>query len=430
MNPLLARLQNQPVMLNEGHGKWLEGCLAAVGEKIDAIEKGAADNDNFWFDADHWMSSYRPYVVKNGILFIPVKGVLLNDFPYAIGGWATGYEYIWQAVKRGVEDSSVKGIVFVIDSGGGMVSGNFELVDRIYAVRSKKPMRAVAAEHAYSAAYNIAAAPGHITVARTGGVGSIGVITMMFEYSRALDADGVTSNFVRSQPDKAEGNPYEVLSDAARARIQARVDEFHSQFVAMVARNRGMSPEAVDATGAHTFMAQEALDNGLADEIGALDDAITAFEATFHEGEAQMADFTQAQYDEGVAAAALAGKAEGKAEGLSEGMASALARINAIIGSDVGKDRPKAALNAALKTSMSSDEATEFLATLDKETPAAAAPANGAGAPAGMLGAAMDKTPNPNIEAGNGNDSEVSAVDKDRALIRGYGLSGFTSNKE
>lgn len=429
MNPLLARIQDQPVLIDEGYGGWLQACLAAVSERLDEVEKEAASAGGFWFDEDHWMSVYRPYVVKNGVLQIPVKGVLLNDFPYAIGGWATGYEYIWQAVKRGVDDSAVKGIAFIINSGGGMVSGNFDLVDRIYSVRSQKPMRAFAAEHAYSAAYNVGAAPGHLTVARTGGVGSIGVVITHIEISRALDADGVTVNLIRSKRDKMEMNSLEPLSEGARARAQARVDEFHSQFVAMVARNRGMSVEAVDATDAHTFMAQEALDNGLADEIGALDDAITAFEASFHEGDPQMADFTQAQYDEGVAAATAAGKAAGLAEGLTQGQASALARINAIIGSEAGKERPKAALNAALKTSMSAEEATEFLGTLDKETPATAA-APGAGAPAGMLTDAMNKSENPNIGAGDDKGSEASTADQDRALIQGFGLSGFKTTKE
>ncbi len=67
----------------------------------------------------------------------------------------------------------VKGIAFVIDSPGGHVAGNFDLVDKIFAARDVKPIRAFAAENAYSAAYSIASAAQSITVARTGGVGSI-----------------------------------------------------------------------------------------------------------------------------------------------------------------------------------------------------------------------------------------------------------------
>lgn len=431
MNPILAHFQDRPALIAASHSAWLEACLAAVGERMEELEKAGAEkaDDDFWFAEDDYRSRYRPYAVKNGILHVPVKGVLLNDFPFAFGSWATGYEYIWQAFKRGVDDSNVRGIALVVNSGGGMVSGNFDLVDRMYALRGKKPVRGFAAEHAYSAAYNIIAAADHITVARTGGVGSIGVVTTHFEFSKMLGEAGIKVNIIRSKPGKMEGNPYEELSEGARERIQERVDAFHEQFVAMVARNRGMEPKAVDQTDALTFMAQQAIDNGLADAVGALDDAITAFEATFSEGDEQMADIIQADHDAGVAAARAEGKVEGKTEGFAEGAASAVARINAIIGSDAGKARPNAALNAALKTSMAPEEAIAFLGTLPEEKGETQTPA-GAGAPAGMLAAAMGNTVNPEIIAGNDGDENKNQVDQDRALIAAYGLSGFTTNKE
>lgn len=416
MNPILAQFHDRPALVDEGHSAWLEGCLTAVAARLREVENASAGTDDFWGAGELW---YRPYVLKNGILHVPVKGVLLNDFPYAFGNWATGYEYIWQAIKRGLDDAAVKGIALVINSGGGMVSGNFDLVDRIVAARGRKPIRAFAAEHAYSAAYHIFSAgdPGTGTVARTGGVGSIGVVVTHFEFSRMLESDGITVNIIRSKPGKMEGNPYEVLSEGARERIQERVDEFHKQFVASVARNRGMTDEAVDGTGALTFMAQQAVENGLADEIGALDDAITAFEATFSEGDEQMADYTQAAYDEGVALALANGMERGKADGLKEGAAVAVERINAIIGSDAGKSRPNAALNAALKTSMSADEAVAFLATLAEER----APEAGVGAPAGMLKAAMKGSVHPEIGAADETEenTEMSRAEKTLAMVRG-----------
>ena len=83
---------------------------------------------------------------------------------------------------------------------------------------------------------------------------------------------------------------------------------------------------------------------------------------------------------------------------------------------------------------MSADEATAFLASLPEEAKpdAAATTQPGAGAPAGMFTAAMDGSTQPNIAAGaDGNDdNQATDVDKDRALIRGYGLAGFSDNKE
>lgn len=414
MNPIFSRFHDQTALVEEGHALWLCACLNAVSDRFDKIEQEKAANDDFWFAEDDWRSFYRPYAVKNGILHIPVKGVLLNDFPYALGNWATGYEYIWQAFKRGVDDSSVRGIALVVNSGGGMVAGNFDLVDRMYALRGKKPVRGFAAEHAYSAAYNIITVADHVTVARTGGVGSIGVVVTHFEFSKMLEANGVTVNIIRSKPDKMEGNPYEALSEGARERMQERTNAFHQQFVAMVARNRGMDAAAVDATNAHTFMAQQAIENGLADEVGALDDAITAFEASFQEGDEQMADISQADHDAAIATAT----ASAKAEGVKEGATEAVARINAIVGSDTGKVRPRAALYAALKTSMSVDEATAFLAELPEEKKEAADA--GPGAPAGMLKAAMRGSENPEIEASDPEKPEgKSRAERTLAMVKG-----------
>lgn len=417
MNPILARFQDAPALIDASKGAWFQACADMASTHLAELDKSAA-TDGFWFAGDDWRAQFRPYNVKNGILYVPVRGLLLNNFPWQLFGWATGYEYIREAIRRGIDDSEVKGIVLVIESGGGMVAGNWDLVDFISASSDVKPIRAVAAEYAYSAAYNIAAATSHITVARTGGVGSIGVIVTHFEYSRMLEEAGITVNFIRSKVDKAEGNPYEALSEGARQRIKADVDELHEQFVAMVATNRSMEVAAVDATDAHTFMGRNAIEAGLADAIGNLEDAITAFEATFlPEGEEPMADVSQADHEAAVAAARTEGHTAGVAEGRTAGAADASARINTILGSEAGQKRPKAALNAALKTSMSADEAVAFLDTLDEEKQAEAKPAGG-GAPKGMLKAAMDATGGSGLSASVDDDEDHDDADaKSRSKV-------------
>ena len=412
INPLLAQFNEQPALLEEGRGAWLQACLGKVEEHGAEIQKLQASDDDFWFAPDDRRAYYRPYRVKDGILHVPVKGVLLNNFPYAIGDWATGYEYIFAAVQRGMDDSNVKGIALVIDSGGGLVSGNFDLVDKIYAMRGRKPLRSFAAEHAYSAAYSIASVGDTVTVARTGGVGSIGVVVVHMEYSKMLENAGITTTIVRSKSGKMEGNPYEVLGKDAQDRIQARVDEFDKQFVAIVARNRGMSEEAVHATGALTFMAQQAIENGLADSIGTFNDAITAFAASFTEGNEQMADYTKAQLDEAVAAAVSTTTETAKAQGVTEGASAERVRISTILDSEVAAARPSAA-RMMVNLGVSAEQAAVELAKLPEEKPAATITATG-GAPTGMLKAAMAGTVQPGVSADAG-AAEEADPDEDRA---------------
>lgn len=424
ISPILAQFNEQPALLEEGRGAWLQACLGKVEEHTGEIQKlqASASDDEFWFDDDDYRSYYRPYRVKDGILHVPVKGVLLNNFPYALGDWATGYEYILAAVRRGVEDGNVKGIALVVDSGGGLVSGNYDTNDKLYALRGRKPIRAYAAEHAYSAAYSIASVADSITVARTGGVGSIGVVVVHMEFSKLLEQAGITTTIIRSKPGKMEGNPYEGLSEEAQQRIQARVDEFDKQFAAIVARNRGMSEEAVHATGALTFMPKQALENGLADEIGNFDDAITAFVASFKEGNEQMADFTKAQLDEAVATAAATASETAKAEGIKEGAAAERTRISTILDSEAASVRPSAA-RLMVNLGVSAEQAEVELAKLPEEKPAAKVEEvkNPGGAPKGMLKAAMAGTEQPNITTEAEDDDEgakPSRAQRGLAMVR------------
>lgn len=437
MNAILARFQDTTALVDESRSAWLEACAQMGAETLVEIEKLAANDNDFWLSEDDWRSRWRPYNVKNEILYIPVQGLLVNNFPWTIGSWVTGYEYIYQAIKRGRDDSDVKGIVLVIESGGGMVSGNWDLVDYIFETRSVKPIRAVAAEFAYSAAYNIAAATSHVTVGRTGGVGSIGVIITHFERSEMLKQMGVKVNLIRSKPGKMAGNSLEPLSEDARKRFQGEVDELHTQFVAMVARGRGLSEEKVDETNASTFMPRQAVELGLADAIGSLDDAVTAFQATFsQQGDEPMADIKQADHEAAVTAARTEGNAEGNSEGQKKGANEMRARIEAIVTSEEGKKRPAMALKLATGEKFASLDADTVVGMLtdmpeekqeasEEQTPA------GAGAPAGLFNAAMDGTKQPNIGAdANGGETTKTAAEQDRELIAAFGLAGFDNPKE
>lgn len=435
LNPfLMSRFQDQIALIDEGRQAWFEGCVTGLNERMETVDKAEvhfAATDDFWpEDPNSFLAYLRPYKVKDRILHVPVKGVLLNNFPYAFGEWATGYEYIREAVKRGVDDSDVDGIALVINSGGGLVSGNWQTVDFIYEMRSEKPIRAIANEHAYSAAYNIAAAAEHVTVARTGGVGSIGVVIVHMEMSKMLDEWGIKVNIIRSKPGKMEGNSLEPLSEDARKRFQADVDESHKEFVAMVARNRGMSEEAVDSTNALTFRASQAIANGLADEVGTFDDAITAFVACFNPKEDEpmandpKATITEEQMSTAVADATKAAKAEG----VTEGTNAERARITTILGSEEAKTRPAAAM-MMVEMGIDADVASTQLAKLPEEKPAAVAPVEtgqGAGAPKGMLAAAMKGEGGHGVEvnvedddAEDGRKKSASRVDRALTATKG-----------
>lgn len=428
---IVAQLQGV-VLVASDKTEWFEGCLRALSAHTKADELLSSDamkDEDFWPAPGDWRSEFRPYNVRNGVLQIPVRGVLLNKMSYQVGGYATGYQYLEKALARGLTDDQVKGIAWVIDSPGGMVSGNFELVDKIYEARGEKPMKAFAADSAYSAAYSIASAADSIHITRSGGVGSVGVVTSHIDFSKALNDMGVKITFIHAGKHKVDGNSFNPLPKSVKDRIQQRIDKTYAVFTGTVARNRGIDDADVRATEALTYDAEAAIEVKFADKIGAFEEDLAAFEQDVssigdnrmatNDKPTETAGIPQAQHDAAVA--------KSFADGQIDGVKAERTRINTILGSDEAKARPKAALSAALKTDMTVDQAKAFLGDLPEEKAETPAPKDDAQGKPNPFVAAMNGSDNPNVGAGNGDTGKgKSDDDMAAAILADYrGASGM-----
>lgn len=222
----------------------------------------------------------RGYDVMMGIARIEICGTLVakNEMLRPYSGM-TGYDGIRQNFLTALQDERVRAIALEIDSGGGEVAGCFDLVDMIYEAKGIKPVWAILNECAFSGAYAIASAADRITVPRTGGVGSIGVVWAHYDFSQALTDAGVKVTFVQRGDRKVDGAPEIPLSSEALKRIQAEIDTVGEIFEATVARNRalaGLSTASIRDMQASTFLGAEGVTLGLADEVAAPADAYGA----------------------------------------------------------------------------------------------------------------------------------------------------------
>lgn len=213
------------------------------------------------------------YDIVAGVAVIAIEGTLVQKLgslrPFS---GMTGYDSIRLALFNALADPEVRAIVFDVDSPGGEVAGCFDLADLIYSRRGEKPMWAILAEHAYSAAYAIASAADVVTIPRTGGAGSVGCIMLHMDFSRALDEAGIKVTLIKHGDRKYEGNEFEPLSKEAFAHAQAQIDATGEIFVETVARNRGIKASAVRATQALTYQGPEALTVSFADAVAAPED--------------------------------------------------------------------------------------------------------------------------------------------------------------
>ena len=217
------------------------------------------------------------YDVLAGVAVIPVQGTLVHRLgTLRPESGMTGYDGIRQNFLTALADDAVRAIVLDIDSPGGEVSGAFDMADAIYRARGTKPIWAILSENAYSAAYALASAANVITVPRTGGTGSIGVVWMHVDFSKALTGAGLAVTFVTWGARKLDGYPELPLSPEARERAQADIDATGELFAATVARNRGLAVDSVRAMQAGTFAGAQGVTVGLADAVQAPDEAFAS----------------------------------------------------------------------------------------------------------------------------------------------------------
>jgi signal peptide peptidase SppA len=231
--------------------------------------------------SDDGAAEDKPYAVIDQIAIIPVQGTLVARLgclqPYS---GMTGYDGIRIMFLQALRDPDVEAIVLDIDSPGGEVASLFDLADTVFAARAVKPIWAILNENAFSAGYALASAAETICVPRTGGAGSIGVICMIADMSKALSEAGITVNVIQFGARKADGYPELPLSPQGRARFQADIDTLGTLFVNTVARNRNIKSSAVLATQAMTYMGMDAVNQGLADMVASPDAAFRALKKT------------------------------------------------------------------------------------------------------------------------------------------------------
>ena len=423
-NLLAARFANAPVMMGLEKAEWLSSCLSSVNTEMSAIAAQAAQQpammqDDYWPQSDSWMARYRPYIVQNGTLLIPIKGVLLHDFGYQLFDYATGYVYIQKAFERGMADINVQRVAMVLSSGGGEVAGCFDAVDRVFAMRGEKPIQAFVNEYAYSAAYAWASVADKITMTRTAGVGSVGVVTSHMNAAAALDKVGYKMTFIFAGDHKVDGNSYEALPEAVKNRMQVRIDGLYDIFTSTTARNLGIDEQIVRDTEALTFSAEEAVALGFAHEVRSFDEALAAFSGGLSTtaGDETMSEATQTPE------AAQAGLDAARAEGRKEGALAERERIQGIQGCEEAADRSDLASHLSMNTDMSVEQAKGILANSPKQAKeqAAAAPA----AQGADFRAAMENN-NPELNAEGGDTTtQLSAGDQ---LIADYkAATGFGS---
>lgn len=173
-------------------------------------------------------------------------------------------------------DSTVKAVVFRVNSPGGTVLAASKIKEEIDLTRAVKPVVASYGDYAASGGYWISNSCDHIFTNATTLTGSIGVFSAIPEFGKTLkEIAHVNMVPVKSHKHSDMLSLTRPFDSEETAWMQVYVDDIYNQFVGIVAQGRDKTFESVDEVAqGRVWTGADALKIGLVDEIGTLEDAI------------------------------------------------------------------------------------------------------------------------------------------------------------
>ena len=186
-----------------------------------------------------------------------------------------GQETMNKALQSAREDRNVKAVVLRINSPGGSALTSDLIWREVEKTAKEKPVVVSISDVAASGGYYIATPATYIIAQPTSITGSIGVFGTLPNASELAEQWGISSYTLSTHERSATYSPLRPLSDTFRAELTEGIEQTYQTFLERVASGRSMSIESVDAIAqGRVYLAPKALELGLVDEIGTLDDAI------------------------------------------------------------------------------------------------------------------------------------------------------------
>jgi protease-4 len=244
---------------------------------------GASDEDGL-FEAvgfERYVARKRPMDIPGGdkagdrVAVITAQGNMLpgEQPPGTIGG-----DSLAQLIRTTAERDDVKAIVLRVSSGGGSLFASEVIRQKILETRAVGiPVVVSMGSVAASGGYYIAAEADEIWATPATITGSIGVFAAFPTFEELLGRMGVRTDGVGTTELAGSLRFDRPLHPQLKESITSGVDHAYRSFLEIVAQGRDMEmAEVLDLAEGKVWSAPDALENGLLDGLGGLDDAIAA----------------------------------------------------------------------------------------------------------------------------------------------------------
>lgn len=187
-----------------------------------------------------------------------------------------GSERISRAIRKARKDSTIKAIVFRVNSGGGSALASEVIWREVKLAQEVKPVIASLGDVAASGGYYIVAPAQKIVASPNTITGSIGVFGVLPNGKELLnDKLGIHVDVAKTNKYADMGTFSRPLTAQEKDIIQYSIEDIYETFITHVAQGRSMTKEEVDKIGqGRVWSGANALEIGLIDSFGGLDDAI------------------------------------------------------------------------------------------------------------------------------------------------------------
>lgn len=173
------------------------------------------------------------------------------------------------------DDDDVKAVVFRVNSPGGSAYISEQIWKEVVELKAKKPIVVSMGNYAASGGYYISCAANKIVAERTTLTGSIGVFGVVRNFTGTFDKVGVTTDIVKTNTFADLGDISRPMREDEKALIQRGVEQTYDLFLTRCADGRGMTKAEIDSIGqGRVWTGEQALERGLVDQLGGMDDAI------------------------------------------------------------------------------------------------------------------------------------------------------------
>jgi protease-4 len=189
-----------------------------------------------------------------------------------------GSDSLTKLLRKARQDKTVKAVVLRIDSGGGSAFASELIRQEILQLqKAGKPVVVSMGSMAASGAYWLAADADKIYASSNTITGSIGIFGAFPTIEKSLAEIGVFNDGVGTTKMAGQGNLTRAMSEDFRATVQLNIERGYRQFIEIVAHGRGMEPAEVEKIAqGRVWDGATALQLGLVDELGDLEDAVAA----------------------------------------------------------------------------------------------------------------------------------------------------------